>query len=68
MLSQTIGFPSTILQIWKFSTSASDLIWGQINDYRESSTGYNWNDRGFIEEYFNKDAPNSTDYWADQVT
>ena len=61
-------FPVDDLTDLEILTSALDPTWGQFNDYRESPAGYNWNDWGSIEEYFNTDAPNSADYWTDQDT
>lgn len=51
----------TILEI---SISASDPIWGRINDDWESPKGYDWNDWGIREPPIG----NSADYYAEDVT
>lgn len=62
-------FPVDDLTDLEISISASDPIWGRINDYWDSPVGYDWEDWGFIEEYFDPDnAPNSATYYAEDVT
>lgn len=60
----TNWFPALPSMDLEISISASDPIWGRINDDWESPKGYDWNDWGIIEPPIG----NSADYYADQVT
>lgn len=59
----TNWFPALPSMDLEISISASDPIWGRINDDWESPKGYDWNDWGRFEVN-----GNSADYYADQVT
>ena len=57
-------FPVDDLTDLEISISASDPIWGQINDDWESPKGYDWNDWGIKEPPIG----NSATYYAEDVT